>query len=244
MNRFELFLRHPLTRPRSHGALPMFPPVRTFLLVGLLALVATGCSERPPITTYTVNKPAPLRPLANPHDAGLPMTLPGAAEAPPTGEPTDRTLAVIVPITPQGWFFKLTGPAAAVAAQESAFKDFLKTIKFTAGQPEWTLPAGWQARPGNQFRFATLVIPGEGRPLEVSISGLPNTGEDNAKYVLDNVNRWRGQLRMPPVTAEQLPAESSTVDMNGTQGTLVNLAGHAAPGGMGGPFSSGAPNGN
>ena len=224
----------------------MYSAARSSLLFGLLALVAAGCSERPPITSYTVSKPVPLRPIANPHDAGLPMTLPGAAaaEAPPTGEPTDRMLGVVVPITPQGWFFKFSGPVAAVTAQESAFKDFLKTVTFTDGKPEWALPAGWQAQPGNQFRFATLLIPAEGKPLEVSVTALPNSGEDNTNYVLSNVNRWRGQLRLPPITAAQLPAESSTVDLSGTPATLVDLVGHTAPGGMGGPFSSGATNGN
>ena len=104
-----------------------------------------------------------------------------------------------------------------------------------------TLPAGWEARPGNQIRFATLVIPAAGKPLELTVVNLPNSGEDNVKYVLDNVNRWRGQLRLAPITGEQLSAESSTLDLNGSPATLVNLAGHAAPGGMGGPFSSGAP---
>ena len=218
------------------------------LLFALLApTLLASCSDRPPITSYTVNKPAPLKPLANPHDAGLPMTLPSqaAAEAPPTGEPTDRTLAAILPITPQGWFFKLTGPIAAVAAQEAAFTDFLKTVKFVGDKPEWTLPAGWQAQPGNQFRFATLVIPSEGKPLELTVSALPNSGDNNQEYLLVNINRWRGQLKLPPITAEQLPAESTTVDIGGTPASVVNLAGHAAPGGMGRPpFSSVAPNGN
>jgi hypothetical protein len=218
------------------------------LLFALLApTLLASCSDRPPITSYTVSKPAPLKPLANPHDAGLPMTLPSqaAAEAPPTGEPTDRTLAAILPITPQGWFFKLTGPIAAVAAQEAAFTDFLKTVKFAGDKPEWTLPTDWQAQPGNQFRYATLVIPSEGKPLELTVSALPNSGDNNQEYLLVNINRWRGQLKLPPITAEQLPAESTTVDIGGTPATVVNLAGHAAPGGMGRPpFSSGAPNGN
>jgi hypothetical protein len=219
-------------------------------IVGLLALLS-GCGDRPPITSYTVNKPVPLKPLPNPHDAGLPMTLPSqagadaSAEAPPSGEPTDRTLAAILPITPQGWFFKLTGPIAAVAAQEKAFTDFLKTVKFSGDKPEWTLPDGWQAQPGNQFRYATLVIPSEGKPLELTVSALPNSGDDNQQYLLVNINRWRGQLKLPPITAEQLPAESTTVDIGGTPATVVNLAGHAAPGGMGRPpFFPGATNGN
>ncbi len=214
----------------------------TLVAIGCLAIV--GCSDKPPITSYTVKKPEPLPAMPNPHDAGLPKTLPGQDAPPPTGEPTDRTLAVIVPTTPQGWFFKLTGPEAAVAAVEPAFNDFLKTVKFADGQPTWTLPEGWQQQPGNAFRFATLVIPGEGKPLELTVSGLPNSGSDNVAYVLQNVNRWRGQLQLASIAADALATETKTIDVGGTSSTLVNLAGHAAAGGMQPPFASGAPNGN
>lgn len=223
--------------------------LRSVTLVAIAALAVLGCSERPGITSYTVKKPAPLEAMPNPHDQGLPKTLPGqetlpGQQAPPTGEPTDRTLAVIVPTTPQGWFFKLTGPEAAVAAVEPAFNEFLKTVKFADGQPIWTVPEGWQQQPGNAFRFATLVIPGEPKPLELTVSGLPNPGTDAVNYILQNVNRWRGQLQLPPIAADALGTESQTIDVGGTSSTLVNLAGHAAPGGMQPPFMSGAPNGN
>ncbi len=213
------------------------------LLLAVACCFLAGCSERPQIKSYTVKKPAPLAPLPNPHDAGLPKTLPGDEPA-PTGEPTDRTLAAIVPTTPQGWFFKLTGPEASVAALETKFTEFLATVKFEGDQPTWTVPAEWRQQPGNAFRFATLVIPGEPKPLELTVSALPNSGDDNVNYVLVNVNRWRGQLRLPPLAAEQLAAETKTIDVAGTASTLVNLAGHAAPGGMQPPFMSGAPNGN
>ncbi len=214
----------------------------TLVAIGCLAIL--GCSDKPPITSYTVKKPEPLPAMPNPHDAGLPKTLPGQDAAPPTGEPTDRTLAVIVPTTPQGWFFKLTGPEAAVAALEPAFNEFLKTVKFENGEPTWTLPEGWQQQPGNAFRFATIVIPGEAKPLELTVSGLPNSGGDNVAYVLQNVNRWRGQLQLPPIEADTLSSETKTIDVAGSPSTLVNLAGHPAAGGMQPPFASGAPNGN
>jgi hypothetical protein len=207
-----------------------------------LALLA-GCSKREPIRHYTVEKPPEMAPVAaaNPH-AGM---MPPAAAKPPTGEPTDRTLAAIVPLEPQGWFFKLTGPIDAVAAEEETFTEFLKSVKFGAdGKPTWTLPEGWQQQPGNQFRFATLVIPGDAKPLEVSVTALPNTGEDNAQYILVNVNRWRGQLQMPPITAAELAAESTEIKLDGGSATVVNLAGHAAAGGMTPPFFSGAQDGN
>ncbi len=83
-----------------------------------------------------------------------------------------------------------------------------------------------------------------GKPLELSVTALPNTGSNDADYLLVNVNRWRNQLRMPPITAAELPAESTEIKLDGATATLVNLAGHAKPGGMGGPFFPGATDGN
>jgi hypothetical protein len=213
----------------------------SMLLVLSLAVVF-GCQRREEITRYTVAKPLPLEPVAtkNPHAGGA------MADEPPSGAPTDRTLAAIVPLEPQGWFFKLTGPTDAVAAQEEVFTTFLKTVGFPpGGNPTWTLPEGWTQQPGNQIRYATLLIPAEGKPLELSVTALPNSGGDVEAYVLVNVNRWRGQLRLPPVGQEQLSGESTKVELDGATATVVNLVGHAAPNTMGRPpFVSGAPDGN
>jgi hypothetical protein len=122
----------------------------------------------------------------------------------------------------------------------------LNSVRFSSeGKPQWTLPEGWQEQPGSQLRFATLVIPAEPKPLEVSVTVLPNSGEDDEAYVLLNVNRWRGQLRLPPTTKEQLAGESTQVPLDGATATVVNLLGTAAPDGMGRPpFMSGARDGN
>jgi hypothetical protein len=218
-------------------------PFGRLALVALLALVmVTGCNRREEIKRYTVAKPPPLEPMAR-----LPANHPDVTtDAAPTGEPTDRTLGAIVPLPAQGWFFKLTGPKDSVAAHEDQFTAFLKSVRFASdGKPSWTLPEGWHEQPGNQIRYATLTIPGEGKPLEVSVTALPNSGGDDANYVLVNVNRWRGQLRLPPIASEQLPGESTQIALDGATATLVNLVGHAAPNTMGRPpFVSGAPNGN
>lgn len=203
--------------------------------MALLGLTAVGCSKPEGIQHYTVRKPPAID---RPAEA--------AAESQPTpAEAKDRTLAAIVSHGEQGWFFKLTGPKDSVGAQGEPFTNFLKTVHFNAeGKPEWTLPEGWQARPGSDIRFATLVIPAQGKPLELSVTALPKPPGDDENYALVNINRWRGQLRLPPIALADLPQESTQLDVGGTTATLVNLLGTAAPGGMGTPpFFPGAGNG-
>src|SRR5205823_6348878 len=41
-----------------------------------------------------------------------------------------------------------------------------------------------------------------------------------------NVNRWRGQMGLPPITKDELPQSTTTVDVeNGGKGTAVDLKG-------------------
>ncbi len=194
-----------------------------------------GCADSERIEHYTVNKPPPI---------ATPKT-DQAVPAQPTGEPKDRTLAAIIPHGEQGWFFKLTGPKDPVAANTELFTKLLQSVHFSAeGKPEWTLPEGWQQQAGNDIRFATLMIPGAGEPLEVSVTALPKPPGDEENYALVNINRWRGQLQLPPIAREQLAAESKTLEVDGKTVTMVDLVGTATGGSMGRPpFFPGAGNG-
>lgn len=63
------------------------------------------------------------------------------------------------------------------------------------GALAWTLPRTWtETRGGSAMRFATLRPPVEGR-IDVSVTVLP--GEAGGE--LANVNRWRGQIGLPPL---------------------------------------------
>ncbi len=199
--------------------------------------VQTGCEQSEGIAHYKVDKAPPSE---APRDTAL-----QAASEQPAGEPKDRTLGAIVPSGEQGWFFKLTGPKDAVAAKTDEFTSFVKSIHFSSqGKPEWTLPQGWQEQPGSGIRFATLLIPADDKPLEVSVTALPRTSGDDQGYLLSNVNRWRGQMKLPPITKEQLASESTQLELAHATATFVNLLGTAAPNPMGGgPFSRGAGNG-
>lgn len=201
-------------RRRAGGAWPTRAARRgcLTLVCGLLALTLAGCRPDEAIRTYSIPKEA--------------------EEAPPAELPAGRMLGAVVVRPTQGWFFKLMGPSEAVAAQADAFQSFLKTVKFpAAGPPTWQVPAGWREEPGGPMREATLVIPSEPKPLELTIVKLPRGGEDEADYVLKNVNRWRGQLQLPPIDKTQLAAETSPLELDGATATTVNIEGKLAPGG-------------
>lgn len=203
------------------------------LLVALVVPVVIAASRpEEPISQYTVPKEA---------------TPPLPATPAPVSVERARTLAAIVPSGEKTWFFKVTGPVNPVADQMEKFLEFLGTVKFTEkGQPEWKLPEGWsEGARGGEMRFATVAIAGD-PPLELSVLTLPGDGSKE-EYILANVNRWRGQLSLKPVTAatlyntESKTEETRPIDIDGRKVVLVNLVGFSKPDGMGGaPFAGGA----
>jgi len=58
----------------------------------------------------------------------------------------------------------------------------------------WDLPKGWTDERAGGMRFATLRPPVPGK-IDVSVVMLPGP----AGGELANVNRWRGQIGLPPV---------------------------------------------
>ena len=106
------------------------------------------------------------------------------------------------------WFFKILGPVDQVNLAEPVWREFFGKLKFDeGGKPAWELPDGWSNGRSSSMRFATLNLNKTTPPLEMSISSLgPN------QSLLDNVNRWRGQLGLDPVQQDELKLNSSDFD--------------------------------
>jgi hypothetical protein len=86
------------------------------------------------------------------------------------------------------------------------------------GQPAWQIPAGWQEVSAGQFLVGKFAINGDnGATAAVNVSSSSGDGGG----LLANVNRWRGQLGLPPET------EVSTTDfqVNGGQAQLMDMTG-------------------
>lgn len=86
----------------------------------------------------------------------------------------------------------------------------------------WQLPAGWQERPASALRAGYFVIPGpDGQQAEMTIIPLAGTGGND----LDNVNRWRAQVGLKAISADDLPKLAQTVSIAGREGQLYDLVG-------------------
>lgn len=206
-----------------------FSPV---VLAAQIALVVGVCGLLSWLPYLITGEETAITKYAAPKEtfAKIPPKLPSA------GDPA-RLWGAIVPQKSDVWFFKLTGPIETVKELESPLRDFLPTVHFSNGTPAWTLPEGWRQMPGNEFRFATLVIPSDEKPLELAVSKLPRGGSWEAQ-LLDNVNRWREQMTLPPLKPEEVTDATEQLDVNGATATVVNVAGIKKPDTMGrGPFA-------
>lgn len=186
-----------------------------------------------------------------------------AGKNPASGDPA-RILAAIQVRDGDAWFFKITGDDELVAQQKTAFIEFLKSVKFRAGdasglppshppiggdtippghpdisgaatavasdvsregQPKWSVPAGWKEVSGGQFLVAKFLIAGDGG-AQAAVNVSTSTGGGGG--LTANVNRWRGQLGLPPTDEVALQKESTQLDTAGGKAALVKLSGKDA----------------
>jgi hypothetical protein len=95
------------------------------------------------------------------------------------------------------------------------------------GQPQlkWDLPEGWQEVAPGEMRVASFRITGQnGKQADVSVIPLPGMAGGD----LNNVNRWRGQVGLPPVKTEELARLGEKVDAAGSEAILFDQAGAAS----------------
>jgi hypothetical protein len=126
----------------------------------------------------------------------------GAADG---GSPSDATLPAAA-----------GAPMADTAVPTASGQDLL-----------WQAPAAWSSKPAGAMRKATYSVPGGGADADLSITAFP--GDVGGELM--NVNRWRGQLGLPPLRPEELDASVNRVEANGLRFTLVELASQGDPNG-------------
>ncbi|NOY43496.1 MAG: hypothetical protein GXP26_16880 [Planctomycetes bacterium] len=182
------------------------------LVLGLLCTLQPGCKPQEEISTYTIPRTTPPRQPMSPQEVANQL---------------DHMVAAIVPQGDQAWFFKLTGSATVVDRHRDSIIKFFATVTLDESgkkPPTWKTPEGWEERPASEMRLATLVIPDKDGPLELSVSGLPLSG-DWDEYLTSNVNRWLGQLKQGPMRSETVKKLAKEIPTNGAKATFFELVG-------------------
>jgi hypothetical protein len=97
-------------------------------------------------------------------------------------------------------------------------------ISSASARPQltWQTPEGWTEVPPGEMRVASFKIQGHnGKQADVSVIPLPGlAGSDEA-----NVNRWRGQVGLPPVSPDALKNSAENVEAGGQPAQLYDIAG-------------------
>jgi len=94
-------------------------------------------------------------------------------------------------------------------------------------KPTWEVPANWKEIAAGQFLIAKFVIAdAETTQVNVSLSGGTGGG------LVENVNRWRGQLGLSPLSDSDITKLATTLDTPGGKATVVDFSGTDARSGQ------------
>jgi len=71
----------------------------------------------------------------------------------------------------------------------------------------WEVPEGWEAQPPSSMRLASFAVPADGATGDCSVVLLSGEGGG----VAPNVNRWRGQVGLPPQSEDDILEDAKVV---------------------------------
>jgi hypothetical protein len=133
-------------------------------------------------------------------------------EAPAAAEAGDTPSAPNGPATP---------PAAAGANANMAATPVATA---TGAGLIWTAPATWKTKAASAMRKGSYAIGEAGAEADLSITAFP--GDVGGE--LANINRWRGQVSLPPLAGADVAAAVTRLNDNGLSITIVDFAGTGA----------------
>ena len=90
----------------------------------------------------------------------------------------------------------------------------------SGGPVQWTKPESWNSQPLSEMRIGSFKVEGPNAvSADVSITAFP--GE--AGGLTSNLNRWRGQLQLPPLSNEQLSNTVQRIEVDKVPTLLVDF---------------------
>jgi len=97
------------------------------------------------------------------------------------------------------------------------------------GQPKWQPPTGWKEVPGGQFLVAKFLVTSQDN-AQAAVNVSRSVGDGGG--LAGNVNRWRGQLGLTPLSADDLTKAVKPLKLTVGEASLVEMAGTDARSGQ------------
>ena len=168
----------------------------------LVFCLLSGCRDQSVTTYQTAKEPStsatPETPAAMPGTAG--------GELPPGHPPIGGDMPALPPGHPA------IGSMPGDMAPAGPSPDNSLT---------WAAPDNWAAKPLGAMRRGSFTVKRQGGDADCSIFVFPAASNP----LLANINRWRGQVGLAPLTDAQLPAETASIENAGMKFTVVDLLG-------------------
>jgi hypothetical protein len=173
--------------------------------VSLVLFLTAGCQNNDDqIRTYRVSK-----------DTGTSMPMAGGSAPAPSPAPMmGSTPAPMMGGVPSGNSGSdMSSMGAGMGMQAAA----------NPHEITWTLPSGWQEQPPSSMRVGSfLATASNGQKADISV--VPLSGDAGGD--LANINRWRGQINLDPITDAELPQMSEKITPAGRPMILVDFVSH------------------
>jgi len=87
----------------------------------------------------------------------------------------------------------------------------------------WTAPSDWKTKALGSMRKGSYTVPGSAGDADVSITMLSAA----ANPLLENINRWRRQIALPPISGADLPTQTTTLAVGELKITVIDYANNA-----------------
>jgi len=139
-------------------------------------------------------------------------------------------------------FFKIRGNAALTESQKNDFTKWIAAVcnsqgrklqqttsampQSSAGNPQikWQMPPEWNEVPPSAMRYASFNAGANENKVDISIVTFPGDGGND----IENVNRWRGQIGLPPISEAALTSQVTTLRAGDSTLTAIDINGAKA----------------
>jgi hypothetical protein len=170
------------------------------------------------------------------------VTIVDLAGLPDNADPArdGRIIAAMVNTASATLFFKMRGNADLAEAQKGEFIEWVAAVcnaqtqagpsQMAAPPPQttsapaikWKTPEGWTEVPPSSMQYASFsALADEGGKIDISIVTFPGDGGSDA----DNINRWRGQIGLPPIDPSAVTSQVAALKTAGMTFSTTDIAG-------------------